>query len=175
MNELSGGEASSLFPWYGIRTKRKFEKVAALSLANKGYEQYLPFYRRRLRWSDRVIEKETPLFPGYLFCRFDALKRLAILTTPGVVAVVSVGNQPAPIPDCEIAVVEAVVRSGIAAEPWPYLREGQRVGIVNGPLRGVEGVLLKKKADQWLVVVSVHILQRSVSIEVDRDWIDAID
>src|SRR5712691_418957 len=94
--------------WYGLRTKSRFEKAAAASLAYKGYEPYLPCYRRRRRWSDRVTEIEAPLFPGYIFCRFDPSRRLPILTTPGIVGVVGCGRAPAPIPDDEIAAIETV-------------------------------------------------------------------
>jgi transcription antitermination factor NusG len=147
--------------------------MAAISLANKGYEHYLPCYRQRRRWSDRVAETECPLFPGYVFCRFDVFKRLPILTTPGVISVVGVGREPRAIPDAEIAAVEKVVNSGLHAGPWPYLPDGQRVRIEKGALAGVEGVVIRKK-DEWRIVVSIHMLQRSVSAEVERDWIHSI-
>jgi transcription antitermination factor NusG len=156
--------------WYGVRTKSKCEKVAAVSLASKGYISYLPCYRNRRRWSDRVTEIETPLFPGYVFCRFDVLKRLPVLTTPGVVSVVGIGKQPLSIPDEEIAAVETLLKSKLYAEPWPYLSEGHRIRIEHGPLTGLEGVVIKIK-DRWRIVVSVTLLQRSVAAEVERDWI----
>src|SRR2546426_1204971 len=116
--------APATHSWYGVRTKSKFEKVSADSLAYKGYQSYLPCYRQRRRWTDRVTEIESPLFPGYVFCRFDVLKRLPILTTPGVVSIIGIGKQPLAIPDEEIAAVETILKSELFAEPWPYLREG---------------------------------------------------
>src|SRR5258706_2731145 len=110
--EVKSASAVATDSWYGLRTKSRFEKVTAASLAYKGYEHYLPCYRRRQRWSDRVTEIEAPLFPGYVFCRFDFLQRLPILTTPGVVSVVGIGKEPAPIPDHEIAAIETVLKSG---------------------------------------------------------------
>jgi transcription antitermination factor NusG len=160
-------------PWYGIRTKSNHERVASVVLQSKGYEQYLPVYRRRQRWSDRVVESDRPLFPGYVFCRFDARKRLPIVSTPGVVSVVGFGNEPAPISDMEIEAVRAVLHSGLAAEPCPFLREGQRIRVKRGALEGMEGILVKKKSD-WRIVVSVAMLQRSVAVEIDREWITAI-
>ena len=160
-------------PWYGIRTKSNHERVAAAVLQNKGYEHYLPVYRRRQRWSDRIVETDRPLFPGYVFCRFDARKRFPIVSTPGVVSVVGFGNEPAPISDSEIDAVRAVLRSGLAAEPCPFLREGQRIRVRRGSLEGLEGILLKKKSD-WRIVVSVAMLQRSVAVEIDREWITTI-
>src|SRR5260370_24077873 len=154
--------------WYGLRTKSRFEKATAASLAYKGYEHYLPCYRRRRRWSDRVTEIESPLFPGYVFCRFDVWNRLPILSIPGVVSVIGIGKEPTPIPDDEIAAIEAVLKSGLPSEPWPYLLEGQRIRVDKGSLTGLEGVVVKGKKGEWRMVVSVTLLQRSVIVEIDR-------
>lgn len=161
---------SQHLPWYGIRTRSNQEKVAAAGLHGKGFLEYLPLYRTRRRWSDRIVEMEKPLFPGYVFCRFDAKKRLPIVTTPGVVSVVGFGNEPAPIDDHEIEAVRSALHSGLAAEPYPFMREGQRIRVTRGAMEGVEGILLKKK-NEWRIVVSVTMLQRSVSIEIDRDGV----
>src|SRR5437773_9196682 len=160
--------------WYGLRTKSRFEKAAAASLAYKGYQNYLPTYRSRRRWSDRVTEVEAPLFPCYVFFRFDLAKRLPILVIPGIVSVVGIGREPAGIPDEEITAIETVLRSGLNAGPWPYLPEGQRVRIDQGSLSGIEGIVVKSKKGGWRLVVSVTLLQRSVSAEIDREWISAI-
>lgn len=166
-------DTATPLPWYGVRTRSNHEKMAAVSLANKGFDQYLPTYRSRRRWSDRTVETEQPLFPGYVFCRFDAKKRLPIITTPGVVSVVGFGTEPAPIDDAEIEAVQMILRSGLATEPCPFLREGQRIRVKRGSLEGLEGLLIKKKND-WRIVVSVNLLQRSVTVEIDRDWITTV-
>src|SRR5947209_1027759 len=114
----------SQLPWYGIRTKPNHECVAASALENKGYEQYLPVYRCRRRWSDRVVDSNVPQFPGYVFCRFDATRRLPILTTPGVRSIVGFGRGPTSIPESEIEAIQLVLRSGLATEPCPFLHEG---------------------------------------------------
>jgi transcription antitermination factor NusG len=127
-------------------------------------------YRSRRRWSDRVVESELPLFPGYFFCRFDPKKRLPILTTPNVVSIVGFTSEPAPTPDSEIEAVQAILRSGLAAEPCPFLREGQPIRVRRGALEGLEGILVKKKSE-WRMVVSITMLHRSLSVEIDREWI----
>jgi len=168
--EVAIEESAVPNPWYGIRTRSRFEKIAAKVLENKGYVVYLPLLESRRRWSDRVAEVHFPLFAGYLFCRFDPVQRLPIVTTPGVVSIIGLGKEPEAIPEEEIEAVQAVLRSGLAVGPWPYLREGERVRIVKGALDGLEGVLVKKKS-QWRIVVSINLLQRSVAAEVDRDWV----
>lgn len=158
--------------WYGVRTRSNHERVAATVLQSKGYEQYVPVYRKRTRWSDRVVESDRPLFPGYVFCRFDAKKRMPVLKTPGVISVVGFGNEPAPIEDSEIDVIKEVLASEHAMEPCAFLRNGQRVRINRGSLQGVEGILMKKK-NQCRIVLSIGMLQRSIAVEIDGEWISA--
>jgi transcription antitermination factor NusG len=167
---FEGGILPAKSPWYGVRTRSNQEKLVAAILDSKGYEQYLPLYRRRRRWSDRVVTTEVPLFPGYVFCRFDIQRRLPVISTLGVVSIIGFGNDPEPIPDREIEAIERVLRSGAGAEPHPFLRVGQRVRVSQGALKDVEGILIRKKSDLRLVV-SVSILQRSVSVEIDSSWI----
>ncbi len=126
--------------WFAVRVRPQRERRIVEAFRHKGYEPFLPLYRSRRAWSDRLKDVELPLFPGYVFCRFEAGLRLPILTTPGVVYVVGVGGVPAPIDDREVATLRTVVRSGLYAEPWRFLRSGQRVEIIEGPLCGLEGI-----------------------------------
>lgn len=95
------------------------------------------------------------------------------MTTPGVISVVGFGNEPAPITDRDIEAVHAILNSGLAAEPCPFLREGQRVRVKSGSLEGVEGILTKKKSE-WRMIISIEMLQRSISIEIDREAITTV-
>ena len=165
--------SSVLLPWYGIRTKSNQDKLASTILTNKGYESFLPSYSyHRKRW-DRTVESERPLFPGYLFCRFDVKQRLPILITPGVVSVLGFGNEPLPIPETEIEAIRTALRSGRPVEPFPYLQEGERIQVTRGALEGLQGILVQNKSD-WRLVISVTMLQRSVSVEIDRDAVAAL-
>jgi transcription antitermination factor NusG len=157
-------------PWFAIRVKSNFEKKVANCLRNKGLEEFLPLYQNRRRLSDRYKTVDLPLFPGYLFCRLDLDHRLPLLTTAGFLYIVSVGNKPAPVDEGEIAAVQFVVRSGFPAMPWPSLAVGQRVRLESGPLCGLEGVVFQIGMRNR-ICVSVTLLQRGVSVEVDRDWI----
>src|SRR6516162_6192047 len=89
--------APSVHPWYAVRVRSRFEFVASAVLGERGYETFLPCYRSRRAWSDRMKEVEIPLFPGYLFCRFDAADQYRVSNSPGVVNVVSVGLRPLPV------------------------------------------------------------------------------
>ena len=154
--------------WYALVVKPKHEKAVFEHLTTTGLAASLPLYHSRRRWSDRYKEVRLPLFPGYVFCRFSYRSRVRVLRIPGVRSIVTVGQDPAPIPASEIDAIEAMVRSGLPVQPWPFLKTGRKVLITSGPLRGVEGIFVEFKKT-WQVVVSVELLQRSVAVEVDRE------
>lgn len=158
------------YPWFGLRVRSKHEKVASTILRGKGYEEFPALYVSRRRWTDRDKTIEVPLFPGYVFCRFDINQRLPVLTTPGVVSVVSYGREPVPIDDDEILSIQQVISSGAPAKPWPQLQTGERVRVEYGAMEGVEGTVLREKGE-WKLIVSITMLQRSVSVEIDRDMV----
>jgi transcription antitermination factor NusG len=160
--------------WFALHVKSRHERVVSTIAHSKGFEEFLPFYRSRRRWSDRVKAVEFPLFPGYVFCRLDPRHRLPLLTIPGVLHFVGIGKIPVPIDDVEILAIQNAVSSGLSAEPWPFLEAGQRVRVEEGPLAGLEGFLVEARK-RCRVVVSVTLLKRSVAVEIDRDWIAPLD
>jgi transcription antitermination factor NusG len=179
---VTGGISVNLAPaieddrhrWFALRVKCRYEKFVSTLLRDKGYDELLPLYWSRRRWSDRFQSVELPLFPGYVFCRLDPQYRLPLLTTPGVMHLVGVGRIPEPIDDSEIAAIQAAVRSGLSTEPWPFLKVGHRVRLEEGPLTGLEGIVIEERKRQRLVV-SVSLLQRSIAIEIERQWVRPLD
>ncbi len=159
--------------WFALQVRPNAERSVAQALRAKGYEEFVPTYQARRRWSDRWREIELPLFAGYVFCRFDPHTRLPVLVTPGVASVVGFGKIPHPLEDREIDDLRAVIRSGLSARPWPYLKVGERVRLRDGPLAGVEGVLLDIRPSRRLVL-SVELLQRSVAVEVEDCWVTPV-
>lgn len=154
------------FPWFAVQVRARHESGVADHLRGKGYEWFLPLYKCRKRWSDRVKIVDSPLFPGYLFCRFDPQNRLPVLKTPGVIRIVGSNGSPAPVDETEVNAIQAVVASGLPSEPWPFFAVGDRIRIESGPLRELEGIVVKHKGDHRLVL-SVALLQRSVAVEID--------
>ena len=157
-------------PWFALNVKPRHEKFIAGALLEKGLETFLPLYRGRHRSSGRFKDVDLPLFPNYVFCRFDIYRRLPVLITPGVFSIVGFGKVPVPVEDAEIGFVQNLVRSGLDAQPWPFLQAGDQVCVEEGPLKGTEGILVTEKSNCRLVI-SVMLLQRSVSVEIDRRWI----
>ena len=156
------------FPWYAVQVRAQHEKRVAESLTGKGCECLLPSYRERRKWSDRTKVLDLPLFPGYVFSRFDVDVRLPILTIPGVVGIVGIGKTPQPLDPREIEYIRKVTSVGAPAQPWPFLKVGQRVRITAGALTGVEGILVQRRSETR-VVLSVSLLQKSISVQVDSD------
>ena len=158
--------ATQNLPWFALQVRASHERSVATLLEGKAYEPFLPSYRSTRRWSDRVKHVELPLFPGYLFCRFNPLNRLPILITPGLLRIVGIANSPVEIEEKEISAIQTIVQSGLPSQPWPYLHVGDRVQIRSGPLTGLDGTLSSFKG-QHRLVVSVSMLQRSVAVELD--------
>jgi transcriptional antiterminator NusG len=159
-------------PWFALRVKSNCEKITSIALKGRAYEEFLPTYRRIQLSSNRLKTKtvELPLFPGYVFARFHPHDRLPILTLPGVLHVVGIGKEPAPLDDDEIASIRLITNSELYSEPWPFMTIGEPVEVINGPLSGARGKVLSIK-DKYRLVVSLTLLQRSVAVEVYRDWV----
>jgi len=152
--------------WYAARTKSRHEKKVAEHLAGKGIVNFLPLYKAQHRWKDRVARVDLPLFPGYIFVQFPLKERLKVLEIPGVANLVSFKGEPAALPEQEIETLRKGLSANVFAEPHPYLKVGRRVRIKGGPLRGLEGILERKKEDSFRVVISIDLIMRSVLVEV---------
>ncbi len=153
--------------WFAVRVRSNFERATAQSLDCRGIKCFVPLYRARRQWSDRVKEIDLPLFTGYVFCHLEETRFLPIIETPGVVQVVGIGATPVPVEAHEMAALLQIAGSGKEAMPWPYLAVGQRVRMRTGALKNVEGILAN--ADGRLrVVVNIELLQRSVAVSVER-------
>jgi len=166
--------ASTQFPWYAVQCWLRKESMIAAQLEGQGFACFLQKYKSLREWSDRKKEVEQPLFPGYLFCRFDYTQRRPVVVTPGVLQVVGCGRTPTPIEDREIEAIQIAVASGVPGQPWPYLEVGEKVRIHTGKLSGLEGILVNFKGNHR-VVLSVTLLQRSVALEVDLAWVASLE
>jgi len=161
--------------WFALKVRPRFERCVVEHLRYRGYDPFLPTCVVRSQWADpRVKLVEWPLFPGYLFCQFDLKSRLPILSVPGVKYIVGIGKAPEPIAEQEIGSLRKVVASGVYYERHPYLATGQLVRVEQGSLAGAVGrVILQKNAAR--LIVSIDILMRSVSTEIDRSWVKPIE
>jgi len=151
--------------WYAAYTCAQHEKSVAKQLEVRSIECFLPLYEKMSRWKDRRMKVQLPLFAGYVFVRLSSEDKLRALQVPGMVRVVGFNGHPTPLPDDEMEALRDGLSVLIRAEPCPYVQVGRRVRVVSGPLAGLEGTLLKKKSGLRFVV-SLHLIQRSVTVEV---------
>ena len=161
---------ATLADWLAVQVWSGREQVSAGHLRVRGYEVFLPCYRESRRWSDRIKVVDRALFAGYVFCRVDAEVVERIVTAPGVIRIVGDGSGPAPVAAHEIEAIQRIVEARLPAEPSPVPKAGQRVRIEQGPLRGVEGIVQLVR-DRHRLVVSISLLHRAVSVEIDVKWI----
>ncbi len=157
--------------WFAVQVRARWERSTATLLEGKGYQTLLPTYEREQFRNGQA--KVAPLFPGYVFCRFDGQKRLPILITPGVVALVGRGRIPIAVEPSEIEAIQTLVSSGLSLDPWPYLEVGQKIHIEDHALQGLEGILIAFKG-RHRIVVSVTLLRRSVAVEIDRACVSPV-
>ena len=157
--------------WYALRVRSRSEVAVGSLLAQKGFEAYAPTYSDARKYSDRTRTFQAPLFPGYVFCRFNPADKLAIITTPAVQNILSSGGQFSALAEEEIDGVRRAAAVS-SARPHPYLSIGQKVRVQSGALSGVEGFLVSRKGGQRLVI-SADLLQRAISVELDSSQIAA--
>lgn len=152
--------------WYAAHTCARHEKCVAQQLQQRSIEVFLPLHEAVHRWKDRRKRVQLPLFPSYVFLRIALKDRLPALQIPSVVRLVGFGVAPVPIDDGEIEGLRQALALGVRAEPHPYLTAGRRVRLTNGPLAGLEGILLRRKGN-CRVVLSINLIQRSVAVDID--------
>jgi transcriptional antiterminator NusG len=163
--------------WFAIRVKSNRESVCSVALEGRGYEVFLP--QQVLQKSEKKKKTTTyPLFPGYLFCRFDCECRLPVLTVPGIVHIVGIGKRPHPIEDEEIESLRVVVQTGLPMNANAPYTIGGKVRINQGPLTGVVGIVSgtrTKNDGEPTLIVSITLLQRSVAVAFPQSWLQSIE
>lgn len=160
--------------WHALYTRHQHEKSAARILSDKGFETFLPLHADIRRWRDRRKKLELPLFPCYLFLRGGLERQFEVLGTPGVCWFVESGDRVAEIPENELEAILRIVNERLPVESHPFLKSGDLVRVRQGPLDGVEGILVRKKDHGSRLVVAVEMLQRAVAVEVDASWVERI-
>jgi transcription antitermination factor NusG len=152
--------------WYAIYTKPRHEKRVAEQLIRKSVETLLPVYECIRRWKNGRHRVQFPLFPGYAFVRIALKDRLDVIKVPGVIRLVGSDRGPLPLPNGEIEGLRRGLAAGIDVLPHPYLTAGRRIRVVSGPLRGMRGIMIRRKG-QYRIVVSLDLIMQSIRADVD--------
>jgi transcriptional antiterminator NusG len=163
-----------LMDWFALYVRSRHEFVTNDELRKKGIETFLPSVKKWRQWKDRRKLLDFPLFPGYLFVRTYPNPEgfINVLKTKGAVTFVSAEiGRPTTVSLEEITSLMLLLESGKDFDVYPYLKEGIWVRVRRGPLKGAEGVL-KKKEDQYVFLVNINILGRSVGVKIYADDIE---
>jgi transcription antitermination factor NusG len=160
-------------PWFALQTRPRHERKVENLLRQKGYECFTPTYRSKRKWSDRVVEIDSPLFPGYVFCRFNTSALGKAISTQGVTRIVGFGGTPAEVAREEIESLQILAQSDFLREPWKYLPNGIMVLVETGPLAGIQGII-RVDENKMQLVISVTLLQRSVAIQLSEDTVISV-
>jgi transcriptional antiterminator NusG len=159
--------------WYAVRVRTKSEALVSSLFAQKGLDSFAPTYELRRKYTDRMKRIQSALFPGYVFCRFNACEPLPVLSTPSVQSIVGFGDGPHPVSDSEIENLRRAVAAGTQLTPTSWLSSGRRVRVRSGPLAGVEGYLITVKNHQQRLVLCADLLQKAAAVEVNLDEVEA--
>jgi transcription antitermination factor NusG len=171
--DLERGEAFVQPLWYAAYTRANHERRVANQLVERGVEHFLPQYESMRKWKDRKVRLQMPLFPGYVFVHLALQNRLKVLEVPGVAYLVGFAGKPVAVPEGEFEKIRGFLKQGFRAEPHPYLEAGRRVRVKNGPLEGMEGIVVRRKNGNRLVI-SLELIQRAMAVDLDGADLEAL-
>ena len=169
-------DSKDALQWYALHVKSRHEFQVFERLTGAGIDAFLPSWKKNSKWQDRTKIIQLPLFPGYLFVHTDNnhVARMTVLKTKGVVRMLGVvPGKPEPVPEEQIGYLKRIIDAGVEIDPFPYLREGQRVRIIRGPLAGLEGILVQKPNQHYLVL-SVDIISQSTAVTIEAGNVEAV-
>ena len=173
LRTVESERALSEYSWFAVKVRTRSELFVGDALRRRAVETFVPTWTECRHYSDRIKKIDAAMFPGYLFCRLQFDSRLPVLKTPGVEYILGNGNEPTPVAEDEVNALQCLVSSQIPAQPWPYLKRGEKVRVAQGAFSGIEALIVAEKGIDRLVL-SVTLLQRSVAVEIDRSWIRPI-
>lgn len=161
--------------WYAVHTKPRQESLAQTSLQREGIETFYPKLKRRKtirrvrRWA------VGPLFPNYIFAKFDVIQSGRFVKyANGVVKIVSFGGKPAIVEDAIITAITDHAEDNVITAGPPAFKQGDRVEIQDGPLRGLQGIFEREMSDRDRVVILLETLAKGARVEVTRDQLEKI-
>jgi transcription antitermination factor NusG len=162
--------------WYVIQTRCRHEAKVGLRLRQQNLEIFLPSHTIPSRRRDRRVLLEAPLFPGYLFIHTDLKPAVhqEIIRLFGVVRILGANGTFSPVPAETVEAIRIAVASGRSCQPWPFLKNGRRVRITDGPLAGVTGTVVAPRRKKRKLVVLVELFRRAVAVELADDTLEPL-
>ena len=156
--------------WIAVYTKSRHEKVVIQELENKNIEAYCPIFKERRQWSDRKRWVEFPLFRSYVFAKIELKNSIYILQTMGVHHIIKFQGNISIIPDEIIQNIKSMIDGGFTVEQAEYFVKGDEVIVVDGPLKGMDGIVVKIKNENKLVL-KVAAIQQAIAVQIHPGYL----
>ena len=156
--------------WIAVYTKSRHEKVVIQELENKNIEAYCPIFKERRQWSDRKRWVEFPLFRSYVFAKIELKNSIYILQTMGVHHIIKFQGNISIIPNEIIQNIKSMIDGGFTVEQVEYFVKGDEVKVVDGPLKGMEGIIVKIKNENKLVL-KVATIQQAIAVQIHPGYL----
>ena len=156
--------------WIAVYTKSRHEKVVIQKLENKNIEAYCPIFKERRQWSDRKRWVEFPLFRSYVFAKIELKNSLYILQAMGVHHIIKFQGNISIIPDEIIQNIKSMIDGGFTVEQVEYFVKGDEVIVVDGPLKGMDGIVVKIKNENKLVL-KIEVIQQAIAVQIHPGYL----
>ena len=160
--------------WIAIRSKPRSEKVAVRELKKKGIEVFLPLIKKRREWSDRSKWVDFPLFPSYLFAKIELKNSIYVLQTHGVNTIIKFSSKVVVIDGAVVKSLKLALEGGFELYSIKNFITGQKVEVVDGPMKGARGIVDGKKKNDGRLIIKVEALQRAIAVHIDSHFLERI-
>ncbi len=160
--------------WYALYVQVNHEKEVVKRLEQKEVSCFLPLMETWSKRLDRRKRVHLPFFPGYVFVHvfLDNYVNLTIVKTPGALNLLRNSDGPLTIPSYQIENLQTMINSTQPLKSHAYLKEGEWVHVVRGPLGGCIGILNRIDHKRGRLIVSLDIIKKSVSVELDVEDVE---
>ena len=160
--------------WIAIRSKPRSEKIVSNELSKKGIESFLPLIKKRQKWSDRKKWVEFPLFPSYIFARIQLKDSIYILNTRGVNTIVKFGDKVITVDDKVVNSIKLALEGGYELHQMKYFTIGDQVEVIDGPMKGVKGIVETKLKNENRLIIKIDALQQAVAVHINSEYLEYI-
>ena len=160
--------------WIAVRSKPRSEKIVSIELSKKNIESFLPVVKKRQQWSDRKKWVEFPLFPSYLFAKIELKDSIYILNTHGVSTIVKFGDRVITIDDKVVNSIKLALKGEYDLHPMKYFTIGDRVSVIDGPMKGAIGIVDNKHKNGNRLVIKIEALQQAITVHINSEYLEYI-
>jgi transcription antitermination factor NusG len=158
--------------WHALYVRSRAEKKVLSQLEESGYKAYLPLVLQVRQWSDRKKKVEEPLFKSYVFVYSNEKEYIPILNVYGVIRFVTFEKKAVVVPENQILAIQKFVSDYERGEGYKMMNDeelkvGQKVRIINGPMKGLTG-RLETICNKRHLIVYIDVVGQSIPVHIPR-------